>query len=267
MKMNYLLKSREKRPKKNILKIVLILVIVVIFLFILSTNFGKNVLFTTGKPLWSFSSSFVSFWKDNIGTFRSKQSLIEENKNLLLQIESTKKNLLFFDLIKKENETLKDLFDRKRQSDNLILASVLVKPNISPYDTLIVDVGKNNGVSVGELVMADASVFIGKVVEVYDYSSKIILYSSPGEKTNVLIGPANILKEAEGVGDGNFRIEVPKEIGVKVGDSIIMPSISTNIFGVVEKVESKETDSFQTVLFKSPINIQELKFVEIVKKK
>ena len=243
----------------------MILVFVVLFIFALSRDFSKNILFAIGKPLWVFSSSFVSFLDNNIEIFRSKNFLIEENKKLLSEIKSSRKDLLFFYLVQKENETLKDLFNRKKQSDNLILASVLVKPNISPYDILILDVGKNNNVVVGELVIADASVFIGKIIEVYDFSSKVKLYSSPGEKTNVLVGPDNILKEAEGIGNGNFKIEVPKEIGVKVGDSIVMPGIFANIFGIVEKVESKETDSFQTVLFKSPINIQELKFVEIVK--
>jgi len=32
----------------------------------------------------------------------------------------------------------------------------------------------------------------------------------------------------------------------------------------VEKINFKETDSFQTVLFKSPVNVSELNFVQIV---
>jgi len=265
--MNYLLKSKGEKPQKKILKATSILIFVILFAYLLSTNFSKNILFAIGKPLWGISSSVVTFWDSNIEVFRSKKSLIEENNNLLAEIESSRKDLLFLDLAKKENETLKDLLNRKKLKDNLILASVLVKPGFSPYDTLIVDAGKNDNISVGELVMAGASVFIGEVAEVYDSSSKIKLYSSPGEKINVLVGPNNILKEAQGIGDGNFKIEVPKEVGVKVGDSVVIPSINTNVFGIVEKVESKETDSFQTVLFKNPVNIHELKFVEVVGKK
>ncbi len=265
--MNYLVKSREKKPQRNLLKIIAILILVALFIWLLSANFSQNILLKIGTPLWKFSNSVVTIWNSNIETFRSKKSLIEENKKLSLQIENASKDLLFFDLVKKENETLKDFFNRKKQSENLTIASILVKPGISPYDIIIVDAGKNDGIFVGEKVMADVSVFIGEVVEVYDYSSKIKLYSSPGEKISVLIGPNNVTQEAMGVGDGNFTVQVPKEIGIKEGDSIVIPSISSNIFGIVEKVESKSTDSFQSVLFKSPVNIQELSFVEIVGKK
>ncbi|MGB8815797.1 MAG: rod shape-determining protein MreC [Minisyncoccia bacterium] len=264
--MNYLLKSREEKPKRNIIKTFIILIITLVFFVVFSQDFSKNILFSIGKPLWGFSSSLVSFWDNNIGILRSKQSLIAENIKLEEQIKSSKKDFLFLNLIKKENETLKDLLNRKKIGYSLILASVLEKPGLSPYDTLIVDVGKKDGISKGQLVMADSSVLIGEVAEVYDFSSKIKLYSSPGEKISVLVGSSNILKEAQGVGNGNYKIEVPKEIGVEVGDSIVIPSINVNIFGIVEKIESKNTDSFEVVLFKSPINIQELKFVEIVKK-
>ena len=262
--MNYLLKSKGKKPQQSIIKIVSILVLTVLIILILSTNFSRNILFKIGRPFWSFSSSIVSFWNNNDGTFRSKKSLIEENASLMSQLQSSKNNLIFLNLVIKENDSLKDLLNRKRKSDNLILASILVKPGLSPYDTLILDAGTNDGITVGKLVMADASSYIGEISEVSDTSSKVKLYSSPGVKINVLVGPNNIEKEAIGIGDGTFKLEIPKEIGVKVGDNVVIPSMNTNIFGIVEKVESKDTDSFQTVLFKSPINIQELKYVEIV---
>jgi hypothetical protein len=53
-------------------------------------------------------------------------------------------------------------------------------------------------------------------------------------------------------------------VEVKESDVIVVPSITTNIFGIVEKVSFEEKDSFQTVLFKSPVNIAELNFVEVI---
>jgi len=79
-----------------------------------------------------------------------------------------------------------------------------------------------------------------------------------------LIGNNNIEKEAVGLGGENFKVEIPREIDVKEGDSIVIPSISTNVFGVVEKIEFKESDSFQNVLFKNSVNVSELKWVEVL---
>ena len=154
--------------------------------------------------------------------------------------------------------------NRKRDDQKFLLGAVLVKPFMSPYDTLIIDVGTSNGVLAGDIVEVEGNTFIGFVSEVYNNTSKVVLYSSPGEKVKVLIGDNDIEKEAIGLGSGNFKVEIPTEIDVKEGDSIVIPSISTNIFGVVEKVEFKESDSFQNVLFKIPINIAELKWVEVV---
>ncbi len=109
-----------------------------------------------------------------------------------------------------------------------------------------------------------SNIYIGEVSEVYPHISKIILYSTPGHKLSVVLGTNSVSVEAVGVGGGNFNIFLPREVEVKEGDVIIIPSITTNVFGIVEKVNFKDKDSFQTVLFKSPVNISELSFVEIV---
>jgi hypothetical protein len=96
------------------------------------------------------------------------------------------------------------------------------------------------------------------------HSAKVSLFSTPGRKLSVVLGSSSITMEAVGIGGGNFNILVPIEIEVKEGDVITIPSITTNIFGIVEKVNFKETDSFQTVIFKSPVNISELKYVQVI---
>ncbi|MFA5934875.1 MAG: rod shape-determining protein MreC [Candidatus Paceibacterota bacterium] len=194
----------------------------------------------------------------------SKKSLIKENEVLKEQISKGEKDRIIFDLVKKENEELKDILNRKSNKNNYVLGSVLIKPFLSPYDTLIIDVGSSDGIKIGSKVLADGNSFIGYVSEVYSNTSKVVLYSSYGEKIPVLIGQNNIEKEALGIGAGNFKVEMPRESDVKEGDTIIIPSVSSNIFGVVEKVQFKATDSFQNVLFKSPVNISELKWVEVV---
>ncbi len=128
----------------------------------------------------------------------------------------------------------------------------------------MIDAGSTNGVSIGNKVMANGNIFIGYVSEVYVNTSKVVLYSSPGEKINVLIGKDAIEKEADGLGGGNFSVEMPAGSNIAVGDSIVMPSISANIFGTVDQVQFKQSDSLETVLFKNPVNISELKWVEVI---
>ena len=262
--MNYLLKSSNfEDRKKNARKRILITVVVLIFaILILATGPAKKTLFFISDPIWKFENYFSN--SSLTQYFKSKQSLIDE-KTVLEQKLFLDGNLLALNsTLQAENDSYKDLLGRKDTKQKTILASVLVKPPQIPYDSLIVDIGDDHNIKVGDKVMANANVYVGEVSEVLPHSAKVILYSAPGRKLSVVLGTNSVTAEAVGMGGGNFNIFLPREVEVKEGDVIVIPSITTNVFGIVEKVNFKDKDSFQTVLFKSPVNVSELNFVEIV---
>ncbi|MDD4803661.1 MAG: rod shape-determining protein MreC [Candidatus Pacebacteria bacterium] len=262
--MSFHSKNNFNFNKRNNKTIKVSIFIVVLLIIIFSFSWSRNILFGLGSPFWNFKRSIVNSILSDVQILKSKRGLIEENLLLKEQISRETNDKIVSDLIKKENEDLKGILNRASNENNYILATVLIKPFLSAYDTLIVDVGSNDSIEVGSQVLANGNSFIGYVSEVYKNTSKIILYSSYGEKIPVLIGQNNIEKEAFGIGSGNFKVEMPRESDVKEGDNIVVPSISPNVFGIVEKVEFKATDSFKKILFKSPVNISELKWVEIV---
>lgn len=263
MKMNYPLKSsnfveRQRQARKRVLYIVLLLILVAA---IIRFSPVRQWLFSVSTPLWNtrnivLESSFFQY-------FKTKQTLINE-KNALEQKLFLAGNLIAENsILLVENESLKDLLGRKNIKQNIVLASILVKPPQIPYDSLIIDIGADQGLRVGAKVLATANTYIGEISEVLPHSAKVTLYSSPGQKLSVILGTNSVTAEAVGIGGGNFNIFLPREVEVKEGDVIVIPSITANVFGIVEKINFKETDSFQTVLFKSPVNISELNFVEV----
>jgi len=264
MKMNYLLKSsnfedRRRNVQKRVAITVIILIIVAVILF---TPPVRRAVFSIATPIWKsensiFNSSFFQY-------FKTKQTLINEKVALEQKLFLAGNMMSLNEILQLENDNLKDLLGRKETKAKTVLASVLVKPPQTPYDMLTVDIGEDFGVKVGDKVIANANIYIGEVSEVYPRTSKIILYSTPGSKLSVVLGTNSVSVEAVGVGGGNFNIFLPREVEVKEGDVIMIPSITSNVFGIVEKVNFKDKDSFQTVLFKSPVNISELSFVEVV---
>lgn len=264
MKMNFHQRNNTYISQNNKKNIFVPTSIVIFFILIFSFSWTKNILFKTGAPLWIVKNSVNSFFTGNIRVLNSKLGLLKENSLLKDQIERNQKDQTLLEILKNENDDLKNILDRKKSDQKLLLASVLVKPFLSAYDTLLIDVGSYKGVSVGDKVLADGDTFIGYISEVYSNTSKVVLYSSSGEKIRVLISDNNIEKEAVGLGGGNFKVEMPREIEVKEGDIITIPSISTNIFGTVERIEFKESDSFQSILFKNPANMSEVKWVEVL---
>ena len=116
---------------------------------------------------------------------------------------------------------------------------------------------------------------IGRVSVVYPFSSKVTLFSSPGEKTEVVIEgkPArlndisrsggNVFTELIGRGGGNFETILPRDFILNKGDTVTLPGIVPYVIGVVETTISDPRDAFTKVLLTIPLNIFELKFVEV----
>lgn len=264
--MNYPLKSSnfETRRKNLRKKILLVILVLIIALIVLSLTVAKQALFFIAKPIWKLESYIISLNANNIEYFRSKKSLIAEKQAMQQQIFEIGTLTALNTTLENENNTLKDLLGRKNIKQKTVLAAILVKPPQNLYDILTIDIGADQGVKVGDKVLAEANVYIGEVREVYPTTAKVLLYSSPGEKRQVVLGADSIGAEAVGRGGGNFSIFLPREIEVKENDVIVIPSITPNVFGIVEKINLQDRDSFQTILFKSPVNISELSFVEVV---
>lgn len=117
------------------------------------------------------------------------------------------------------------------------------------------------------MATAHANVLLGHVAEVFPTISKIKLISFSGEETNVMIesAPASISAIAVGRGGENLEIKLPSAIEIKSGDKIMTMGTFPLAVGVVEKVEIDLSDPFQKILFRLPINLQELKYVMIEK--
>ena len=261
--MNY--RPQNNRDNQNTWKPVIVTCVILalagIFYFF-APNFTSETLYTIARPIWNAESFVVQKFTDIASIIKDKKRLTNENITLQRELDETRATLLTLDAYKKENEDLKALAGRT-SSDIRVLAVILAKPNSSTYDSLILDVGKNNGIRAGDTV-AVGDYIIGTVHDAYPNYSKAILFSNPGETINVRIG-AGISASATGRGGGNFLIKLPKEIPVKVGDSVSLPEINIKLFGIVENIDVTETSSFQYILFKLPVNVNSLNWVEVIK--
>ncbi|MEK7179174.1 MAG: rod shape-determining protein MreC [Patescibacteria group bacterium] len=243
----------------------IILVVIILFLIwrvsAVSDVLSRGML-RLGVPLLSLEQKATeSAVRSN--TLVSKKTLIKDNEALREENAAFRVSLLGYSIIKKENEELRSLLGRTGLYHTRILSAVLSKPPRAPYDTLIIDVGTEDGISQGDRVFAFRDVAIGTVVLADESASKVKLFSSPGEDIDVVVGDDHIAAIAHGRGGGNFELRLPRGVHSAAGDPIVFPSMGIEIAGVVEYVESDPSSSFQTVIFKSPVNMFELRFVEV----
>jgi cell shape-determining protein MreC len=227
-------------------------------------NFPKNILFNLSGPVWRLERSVMGGVGDIGALFKTKRALIEENRTLKEELTRLTSLETANVLLEEENLMLKEKLGRPATSKKKVLSSILIRPNRSPYDTLIIDAGTSLGVESGQGVVAGENVALGEVVEVYKNEAKVVMYSSPGIETDILIGGDNISHTAIGLGGGNYEVTLPREVVIESGEIIKIPSLGNIILGVVGEIDSDPADAFQRILFKTPINVQQVKWVEVV---
>ena len=215
------------------------------------------------SPVLSAGNS-ISEKLNNIKLFLiSKNTLYLENQALRLKLSENDARMANYNSVILENLNLKETLGRKNSKTNMILAAILSKPNQSPYDTLVIDAGMEQGVKEGNTVFALGNIPIGVIAKIYPHSSKVVLFSSSGEKTQAVTPPGNVYLELVGRGGGNFEMIIPADFKLARGDEIVLPGITPYVLAIAETIISDPRDSFIRALLVSPANIQELKFVEV----
>jgi cell shape-determining protein MreC len=104
-------------------------------------------------------------------------------------------------------------------------------------------------------------VLVGKVSSVAGQTSKVTLFSSPGVKYDVEVGSQHFPAIATGRGGGQYQAQLPRDMAIAAGDFVSSPSISAKPFGIVDSVLSDPAEPFLTILFASPVNIYQLRWV------
>ena len=239
--MSYVLKSniKEKRMRFPV-KAALILAPLLVIFHVAFPRALPSIFLTIVGPLWTVEKNI-----------RQESYVTPLTENALMR------------QLQDENQNLKQTFARKGDKA-LTVAYILKKPPFSAYDIFILDIGKDDGVQVGNPVYALGDILIGEIAEASAaHISKVKLYSSFGEKFDVYIGQKSLAAHAIGRGGGSFEAELPRDSAVKEGDIVTIPSVANGTFGVVAKVLADPARPFATILFSQPFNLYEQKWVQV----
>jgi rod shape-determining protein MreC len=257
--MTYIEKNKKSRGRNFAFVIATIVVI-----FAISHYFFPHVI-----P--SFLNSVATpFWRLQFAVSNSSLSPIEalllENQDLKMELEKNSVKLSLVNYLEQENNELRAMLGIS-SSTNFFVVPIIKKPPFITYDELMIDAGKDRGVSTTSLVYALGDIPIGRIIEVYSETSKVLLFSSPGEKTEVEIGPQNIPAVAIGRGGGQYEIELPRGLQVSTDDFVISSNLGLRPIGRVVSVNSDPSLTFEKIFFSTPVNIYEMKWVKVETKK
>jgi len=164
-------------------------------------------------PARSLDGSF-DLISDHINLYENYNHLKKEN-NLL------KNKILKSDYLTLENTQLRKLIDEQMGSYSNLVSSRVMLDKQSPYlNSFIINSGSNKSIRNGMEVL-DGKNFIGRIVDVNFFSSRVLLVSDLNSKIPVIIESSENHAILSGRGAGNPTLEyLPENHKVKPGNKV-----------------------------------------------
>jgi cell shape-determining protein MreC len=258
--MNYLLKSKPKNEHKGkIVSIILVFCLLALAELMFSEEI-RSVSYTIARPIWRVAEFTTKPFSGMKNFFVSKNNLI--NKNLALEEEMVSLRLkrVDYEILSKEFDELKNQLGRQGDQPR-VLSRVLSKPPYSPYDNFVIDVGSEEGVSLGSRVYISDNIIIGLVKKITPHTSLVELFSNGDSEQETILSRTGSSFVLKGQGGGNLELEVPKDTDIIWGDVFLYPKFSTAMVGSVYYIDENSQNSFKKIYIRVPGNIFSTKYV------
>lgn len=186
--------------------------------------------FKVSDTLAAQSNAFFSSFSDAARLATENEKLANENTALAIENQTLVQKFANVETLLSVGTTLKEVPG--------ILAPVVARPPISPYDTLVLAEGSKSGVTIGMEAFGESNVPIGIVSSVLTDFSHVTLFSAPGVSTNGSVGHANVPLTLVGAGAGTFYASVAREANIAVGDIVFVFGPGQRPIGSVVRIDN-----------------------------
>lgn len=261
--MNFLQDRKNKLKKRNTINLLLLIVVVFLTARFGFPDFMHSVFSRFFGGVAQTEDSTIQNIENVSKNFLTKKFLISENQKLRDEIDNLNQKLVEYQILKDENQDLKDFIGGFDDIENVKLANVISRPPVSFYDTMIVDLGEDDGIFVGQRVFVNDNMIIGTISDVYKKTSLVSLFSTPNTETKGILVPSNTEINLFGNGGGSFSANIPRDLVVSPGTIVTFPGRQNDILAIALSNISDPRDPLNTVLFRSPVNFNNIHYVGI----
>jgi len=137
---------------------------------------------------------------------------------------------------------------------------------------LLIDRGRNDHVELGQAVITDDGLFIGKIDQVQEHVSVVtLLTDSESRVAGKLIDQNQLVGIIEGRGNGTAALTfIPNNAGVEKDAIVVTAGTESKVppnlvIGVINKLEGEETDPFLTASLEPYVLLDRIQFVSILR--
>lgn len=228
----------------------------VVGIVVLLRLFAPGALTVIASPLWRAGDMATGAVGVPLAGFASNEQLRADNERLaeeqsVLQAEVAALKTRLADL------------GAPTEVASGIKAGVLARPPVSPYDTLILAGGGEEGVSVGSRVYAQGVIPIGVIESVSARSSRAVLYSESGRMTEGWVGESRNPITLTGESAGAFSAIVPRESALIEGEAVYLPGPGALPIGYIVRIDRNPSSPEARVHVRPVVNPFSLTWVTI----
>ncbi len=220
--------------------------------FIKDTIYRGSLVVST--PSKSFKN-FTNYVGEHLNLYSNYNQLKKENEKL-------KNNISKSDFLELENNQLRKLIDEQVISPSNLQSARVMLDKQSPYlNSFIINIGSNKNIKNGMAVL-DGKNFIGRIVDVNFFSSRVLLVSDLNSKIPVISEPSAHHAILSGHGTNEPTLEyLPENHVIQDGDKIYT-SGKEGIFlpGIPVGEVKIEKGAIKVLLFS---NLSQITFINI----
>lgn len=257
-----------KRSQKNL---VYFLILLVPFLFL----FLRPAFFTPAKETivqWSaFPLKVIGVIGLEIKKLIYYRLAYDEYLKIKRENDTLKAKFIGFDQVIQENARLSQLLEFKRTEVYASSAAHVIGRDPTYWNSsIIIDKGAVNGIRQGMPVVHSSGI-VGKVAEVYRYSSKVIVLTDPQ------FSVAAVLEETRESGLVTGTLEqntcrmryLSEQAPLKIGDRVVTSKISSSfpenlLIGRVVKVQKNPNNPSLECMIQPAVNLSQLEEVLVI---
>lgn len=260
-----------KLPLK--LKITLGSVLLIVFFIVLNLTATdkeiKNFFYIISSPIEK------SFWKAGDGIsdfllfFLKLKILQEENEDIYLKNQELVSEIILLKELKKENQDLRDVLNIGLEKEfQLNFARVIGRDVFQ--DSILIDNGSKDNISKGLPVITKEKVLLGRIGEVYENFSEVILISNKKSFFDAKISEKEIYGLVRGKGNSALYLDlVSKDKEISEGNFVVTSALGGNfpqglLVGSIKKVKKSDIEPFQTAEIEPGFDLKKIESLFII---
>ncbi len=259
--------------------IIYIFVIISISLLIIPESITNNIKVTVASPLapvQKIISHTSNFFKNEFKKLAALSKAVDEKEDLKKEVFLLKNKIIrqqdIINVFKKKLEVVSEYKKNNDDNEKPIVADIIGYDVSNFRKSIIIDVGKKQGVSAGDVVVF-GNALVGRISAIGNSSGRVMLITDPASNVPSRFLESRTRGIVQGTANGKCMMKyVPRQIKVDKPEKVISSGIGgvfpkSLYIGNVVEVKQKIANLFKDIKIMPRIDTSKIENVLVIKRK